>query len=97
LKKFIMIAIGFKPPTPEIMTAWRQWFASIGDKVVDPGNPLGPGQEVTSDGVTALPFDMQAITGYTIINAEDMDAAVQIAKGCPVVASMRVYEAMPMG
>jgi hypothetical protein len=96
MKKFVLLAVGFKPPTPEIMAAWKEWFASIGDNVVDPGNPLGPGQDVTPDETKALPVGMEAITGYTIINAKDMDAAVKIAKGCPVVASMRVYEAMAM-
>lgn len=79
-----------------MMDAWRKWFASIGNQVVDPGNPLGPGREVNEHGVKELPLDMHAITGYTIINAESMAEAVKIAQGCPVVASMRVYEAMPM-
>ena len=96
MKKFILLSFGFKPPTPEMMDAWRKWFASIGNQVVDPGNPLGPGREVNEQGVKELSVDMQAITGYTIINAESMADAVKIAEGCPVVASMRVYEAMPM-
>ena len=37
-----------------------------------------------------------AMTGYSIINAEDMDEAEAIAQGCPIVASIRVYEAMSM-
>jgi hypothetical protein len=37
-----------------------------------------------------------AITGYTIINAEDMDEAERIAQGCPIITSIRVYEAMSM-
>lgn len=96
MKKFLFIAVGFKPPTPEVMDAWRKWFASFGDKLVDPGNPLGAGQEVTPAGTTTLPVDLQAQTGYMIINAEDMDEAVALAKGCPVVTAMRVYEAMAM-
>lgn len=97
MKKFIFIAVGFKPPTPEIMQAWGKWFASFGDKIVDPGNPLGPGQEVTPAGSNELGVDLQAQTGYMIINAKDMDEAVELAKGCPVITAMRVYEAMPMG
>ena len=97
MKKFVFIAVGFKPPTPEIMAAWSKWFASFGDKIVDPGNPLGAGREVTSGGTKELPVDLQAQTGYMIINAKDMDEAVTLAKGCPVITAMRVYEAMPMG
>ena len=37
-----------------------------------------------------------AITGYTMVNAEDMDEAEGIARGCPMITSIRVYEAMSM-
>ena len=97
MKKFIMLAVGFEQPDKETMDAWMAWFASLGDKVVDPGNPLGAGKEVMKDGtIKELGMDMTSTTGYTIINAESLDEAVELAKGCPVVASMRVYEAMPM-
>ena len=29
--------------------------------------------------------------------AKDLDEAIELAKGCPVITAMRVYEAMPMG
>ena len=32
----------------------------------------------------------------TIINAENMDEAEQIARTCPIITSMRIYEAMSM-
>ena len=46
MKKFVIFHYGFEMPTPEIMEAWSKWFASIGDKMVDPGSPLGPGREI---------------------------------------------------
>lgn len=96
MKKFVLLAVGYETPTKEIMNEWMRWFGSIKDHVVDGGNPFGPGMEVTSDGVKQLPHDKGAVTGYTIINAESMDEAVKIAKGCPIITSMRVYEAMSM-
>jgi hypothetical protein len=38
----------------------------------------------------------EAITGYTITNAADMHEAEAIAQGCPIITSIRVYEAMSM-
>jgi hypothetical protein len=96
MKKFIFIYFGFDTPTPEIMGAWTKWFATIGDKIVDSGNPFGPGREITSTGTKNLPHDKSAIVGYSIINAESMDEAEKIAKGCPIITSVRVYEAMSM-
>ena len=96
MKKFVFLTYGYETPTPEIMDAWNNWFASIGDKLVDGGSPFGSGREITHTGTEELPLDMGAITGYTIINAEDIDEAEKIAKDCPIITSIRVYEAMSM-
>jgi hypothetical protein len=96
MKKFILLAVGYQTPTKEIMDAWMKWFGTIKDKMVDSGNPFGPGREVRATGTKELPLDLEAITGYMIINAKDMDEAVEIAKGCPHITGMRVYEAMSM-
>ena len=93
MKKFVLVHVGFIPPTPEIMEAWGTWFASFEDKLVDGGNiGVGPGKEISESGMIDLPFDTEAVTGFSIIEAEDMDAAVRIAEGCPTITSVRVYE-----
>ena len=96
MKKFVFITQGYETPTKEIMDAWMKWFASIGDKMVDSGNPFGPGREISKTGTKDLPHDKQATVGYCIIHAENMDEAEKIAKGCPIITSIRVYEAMSM-
>lgn len=96
MKKFVIFHYGFEMPTPEIMEAWGKWFESIGDKIVDPGSPLGSGREISRSGTKDLPMGMDSLTGYTVINAESLDEAEKIAKGCPMIASVRVYEAMSM-
>ena len=95
-KKFVLLSVGYEKPTKEIADAWMKWFGSIKDHIVDNGSPFGPGTEITSAGVRQLPHDRGAITGYTIINAESMEEAVRIAKSCPIITGMRVYEAMSM-
>ena len=96
MKKFIFLYVGFEQPTPEIMQVWGEWFESISDSVVDSGNPFGPGRDVTKSGTTDLPLGKDSITGYTIINAKDMNEAEELAKGCPHISGLRIYEAMAM-
>ena len=96
MKKFVIFHYGFENPTQEIMDAWGNWFASIGDKIVDPGSPLGPGREISRSGIKELPMGLESLTGYTVINAANMDEAEKIAQGCPMITSVRVYEAMSM-
>ena len=96
MKKFVIFHFGFEMPTPEIMDAWSKWFESIGDKIVDPGSPLGNGREISPSGTKELPMGLESLTGYTVINAASIDEAEKIAKGCPMITSVRVYEAMSM-
>ena len=96
MKKFIFLYYGYKEPTADIHEAWSQWFASIGDKLIDGGNPFGVGRDVNHAGTTDLPHDENAITGYSIINADSLDEAEKIASTCPFMSGIYVYEAMPM-
>ena len=96
MKKFVIIHYGYETPTQEIQDAWRKWFASIGGKIVDPGSPLGAGREISRSGTKDLPAGKESLSGYTVINAESIDEAEKIAKDCPMITSVRVYEAMSM-
>ncbi|MCL1693247.1 MAG: YciI family protein [Actinomycetia bacterium] len=96
MKRFVFLTYGFVPPTPEIMEAWNSWFASIGDKMVDSGGPSGGGREITRTGVKDLALDLEAFTGYVVINAADLDEATTIAETCPIITAIRVYEVRSM-
>ncbi len=87
----MILHYGFERPTPEEMAGWNQWFESIADRQVERGHFPG-GRSITKDGVEDLPMAADSITGYTLIQAESLDAAEEIARGCPIVASTRVYE-----
>jgi hypothetical protein len=91
LKNFLILHFGFKQPSGEEMSAWNDWFQTVKDIRVDNGGFRG-GRKITSSGLEELPFGEHSITGYTIIEASDLDAAVEIAKACPVVDSTCVYE-----
>jgi hypothetical protein len=41
-------------------------------------------------------MDADAASGYTIVNAESMQAAEKLLENCPIETSVRIYEAMAM-
>ena len=77
------------------MQAWHAWFALISDKQVDQGGFSG-GREIAKSGTRDLPWNMESITGYNIIEAESLDAAEKLAQSCPFIASIRIYELRSM-
>ena len=93
MKKFMLLTYGFETPTPEIMGAWGKWFESIADRMTDSGH-FPTGREVSDDGTRDLPMSRESITGYVVVNAENLDEAETIAQGCPHILSTRVYEIM---
>jgi hypothetical protein len=92
MKRFMLLHYGFETPTPEIMAAWGKWFESVADRTVDHGGHFSQGREISKSGTAALPLTADSITGYTIINAESLDEADEVARGNPFIASIRVYE-----
>jgi hypothetical protein len=97
MKKFVLLFQGWGDPTDrKVRDAWTDWFAEIGDSIVDGGNPFGAGREVTKEGSRELPLEPGSTTGYTIVEAENMDAAEKLLANCPIMTSVRVYEAMSM-
>jgi len=92
MKKFLFLYKGYQTPTPEIGEAWMTWFADVGDRMVDSGNPASRGVEVTPDGVEELSVGLDSLTGYSIIQAADMAEAVELAKTNPMITSVVVHE-----
>jgi hypothetical protein len=83
----------------EIMAAWGAWFGSLGDALVDGGNPFGASKSVASDG-SVTDGNAARLSGYSIVNADSIDAAVTMAQGCPILggdgSSITVSEAIEM-
>jgi len=95
MKKFMLLHFGFEKPTPEIMQAWMAWFQSISEQQVDQGGFTG-GREISKDGSRDLPWDVDCITGYNIIEAESLEAAEKLARSNPFISSIRIYELRSM-
>jgi len=79
---------GGMPETEEegakVMAAWGAWMGTLGDALVDQGNPVGPSASVATDGTTAPFHGPDTVTGYSIVIAADLDAATALAMGCPI-------------
>lgn len=61
---------------------YQAWLSGLGDAVVNPGMPMGAPKKVNSNGVSDN-NGPDRLTGITIVNADNIDAAVEMAKSCP--------------
>ena len=93
---------GDQPSSPEEgkqhMAKYMDWLSSLGDAAVSPANPLKNTSTVNSDG-TVTTGGSTRMSGYTIIQADSMDAALSIAKVCPFLdigGSLEVSELVEM-
>lgn len=77
------------------MQAWGAWFGALGEAIVDPGNPFAGSTSVDASGNGGSPASQ--LTGYSVIKAESLAAASELAGGCPILSaggSVDVYETL---
>jgi len=94
---------GHTPESPEevekVMAEWGAWFGDMGDALAVPGAPVGMSSTVSASGV-AEGGGANPVSGYTVVNADNMDGATAMAKGCPMVkngsGSVEVSEVIEM-
>ncbi len=83
----------------QTMEAWGAWFGKIGDKIVDHGNPFSEHTKLVADSGTVRDGAVGTpATGYSIVKADSLNSAAELAKGCPVLKSggkITVYEVTP--
>lgn len=70
----------YQPGRPDAIADWTAFFAALGDHVVDVGQPVSQTAEVGHCGAGTRPG------GYSLISADDLEAAVTLAKDCPALA-----------
>ena len=94
---------GSAPATDEqkaqVMDAWGQWMGGMGSAVVDGGNPVGKSSTVNSDGSVSDDGGSNPVSGYGLFEAADLQRALEMAKGCPILqmgGSVEVAEAIDM-
>jgi len=96
MKKYILLYKGPATPPGVSHEKWPAWFAKIGGNLVDRGSPMTNGFALRSDGSES--DSTSSLNGYSIIQAEDRNAAKQMVKDHPYLAlegddySVEVFE-----
>ena len=83
----------------EVMAKWGAWIERVGPALSDIGTPFGPGTSLVDDGTTGTAI---SLTGYSIVEADDVDGARQLADGHPYLSegkgdyAIDLFELMPV-
>lgn len=107
MSKFVYLYRG--PATPmeqftpeqsaEQMQAWGAWMGRLGGALVDAGAPFGARSALADDGSSPAPGELN---GYTIVEADSMDAARALLDGHPFLSegkgrfAIEIFELVPM-
>lgn len=77
---------GDQPSSPEEgqkhYAKYQEWISSLGSSAVSPMNPIKNTNTVDPDG-SVTPGSAMSMSGYTIIEADSLEAALENAKACP--------------
>lgn len=103
MAQFIITYLGGdRPSSPEEgekhFAKYKEWLSSLGDSAVSPANPFKNTHTVKPDG-TATAGSTTSMSGYTIIETDTMESALEIAKACPFLdigGSLEVSELVKM-
>jgi hypothetical protein len=71
----------YTPGTSDEIAAWNAWFQGMGSQLRDLGKPVFNRAAVGDSADGAL------LGGYSLVTAENLDEALMLAKGCPIVAA----------
>ncbi len=87
MPQFLLVYIGgSQPDNPEEaklhFSDYMDWLYSLGESAISPANPLKNTTTVHPDGTTTE-GGTTAMSGYTIIEADSLEAALLTAKACP--------------
>jgi len=98
-------ALGTPERAQQSMQSWLAWIRELEAKgyLKDPGQPLDRGGKVVTGKqrlVTDGPFTeaKDVVLGFIVIQARDLDEALEVSKGCPILddGSVEVRPIMAM-
>lgn len=103
MPRYLIVYLGGEPPSsPEEgkrqFARYMEWLSALGEAAVSPANPLKDTHTVGPDGTVAA-GGASSMSGYTIVEAASMEAALAIARSCPfldVGGSLEVSELVRM-
>ena len=88
MTNFVLLYTGGTMPESDedqaaVMAAWGAWYEKMGAAIVDGGNPFSVSKNVSDKGVQDGSASSPPATGYTIISADTLDAAVATVEDHP--------------
>jgi len=103
MTQYVLVYLGGnQPSSPEEakkhFSKYTEWLSSLGDSVISPTIPLKDTHTVSPDG-TIREGGGSAMSGFSTIKADSMEAALSIAQACPFLeigGSLEVSELMQM-
>jgi len=103
MPQYIIVYLGGdQPSSPEEgqqhFARYMEWLSSLGDSAVSPANPLKDTSTVNPDG-SVTSGGTSTMSGYTIVEADSIEAALSMAKACPFLdigGSLEVSELVEM-
>jgi len=90
MAKFIISYLGGEHPDSREaadvhMTQYKAWLKELGPRAISPANPFKDTHTITSDG-NVLQGSETGMSGFTIIEADDINQAISDAQTCPFLA-----------
>jgi hypothetical protein len=82
-----------------VMEKWAIWMGKVGEALSDIGTPFGPGSSVVDDGSAGT---AASLTGYSIVEADDIAGAAALADGHPFLSegagnfAIDIFELLPV-
>lgn len=103
MSEYMLLYMGDgKMPEPEemgaFMDSWTAWMDGIGKALKSPGLPFHPAAKTIAPS-GAVSDSSVVSSGYSIISADSMDAAVEMSKSNPVLGtgtSINIFETYEM-
>ncbi len=102
MNKFLFVYLGGQTPAnpkeaEKYNAEWMEWFNALGKAIVEIGAETKVGKVVV--GTVVKNPGANPVTGYTVVQADSLDSAIALAKGCPGFTQkmkLSVSEIIPM-
>jgi hypothetical protein len=87
--RYLLLYSGPPPSGTPSHEGWPEWFASLGDSLVDQGSPIRSGFVLHADGSTSDATSRPL--GYSIVQVADRTRALELLKDHPLWRSGNEY------
>jgi len=64
---------------------WANWFRGLGPAIVDNGHRVGAFTTIGGEGRPVQDDGSEPLRGYILVKADSLQAAVELARGCPIL------------